>query len=150
MRASAPCFCRKRPSSRNRAGRVGWCQPAGSLLFNGLSTAVRFREKLLDTYKVNEIVTSPPCDSCFFLAQSQSDFAGLHRDPQPSKPDGAPIKYISPKAQCTTEDSYRIVVEPQDVHSVAIAEGHRRNDGVDGAHVGRSARFSLGAKIGDV
>ena len=81
------------------AGRVRMIQPAGSLLFNGLSTAVRFREKLLDTYKVER--NRQPLRlafRAFFSAQPQSDFAGLHRDPQRARnPMGPPSSTSAPR-----------------------------------------------------
>ncbi len=105
------------------AGRVRMIQPAGSLLFNGLSTAVRFREKLLDTYKVDEIVNLSALRFVLFSRRSRKAISpACIVTLSASKPDGAPIQYISPKAQCTTEDSYRIVVEPRDVHAVPLAE----------------------------
>ena len=112
-------FLPKAASLAKRNGRVRMIQPASSLLFNRIPTAVRFRKKLFETYKIDEIIN---LSALRFVLFSKAISPACIVTLSPSRPDGAPIQYISPKTQCTTEDSYRIMVEPHDVHAVALAE----------------------------
>jgi hypothetical protein len=106
-----------------KGGRVRMIQPAGSLLFNSIPTALAFRNKLLKTFAIEEIINLSALRFVLFTtAISPACIITI----RPTPPSGLPIQYISPKSQQNSEDGYRIVVDPNDVHqllpSEAIAE----------------------------
>ncbi|NLE37855.1 MAG: SAM-dependent DNA methyltransferase, partial [Pirellulaceae bacterium] len=102
-------------------GRVSMIQPAGSLLFNRSGPANRFREKLFSQFKVEEVVNlSTLRFELFEGAVSPPCIVTL----RPTKPDGEPLVYISPKqvkaagGAEVAETQYAIVIEPHDISRV--------------------------------
>jgi hypothetical protein len=114
-------FLAKAATLTKCTGRVSMIQPASSLLFNRSGRANRFRKKLFTEYKVDEVVnlstlrfelfenaTSPPCIVTM----------------RPTQPDDQPLVYISPKqvkpagAPEVGENSYAVIIEPQDVAQI--------------------------------
>lgn len=114
-----PLFLPKAAALAKPRGRVAMLQPAGTLIFNQISTAKEFRKKIFSEFKIEEIVNL-----------SALRF-GLFKDAiSPScivtmcviTPDSESISYICPKPMRTNEDDYRLVVEPQDINSITSQE----------------------------
>lgn len=100
-------------------GRVAMMQPAMPMLFNQSSPAQEFRSHLFAEFKIEEIVNlsalrfglfkdaiSPTCIITLRIAASEDES----------------LTYICPKPSLTSEDDYRIILEPQDINSIYIDE----------------------------
>jgi hypothetical protein len=97
------------------SGRVAMLQSASSLLFNRSPTAVAFRRQFFGRYKVEEVVNFSALRFSLF-ANSVSPTVCITFCPVP--PDSEPISYICLKPVETSEDSFRIIIEPHDVSEV--------------------------------
>lgn len=96
-------------------GCVVMLQPAGSLIYNQVSTAREFRHKLFTEFKVDEIINLATLRFGLFR-QAVSPACIITIRPVP--PDGQPLLYVCPKSTHTNEDDYRVVIEPSDSHFI--------------------------------
>lgn len=97
-------------------GRICMIQPAGSLLFNVSPTAVEFRKKLFQNYKVDEIINLSDLRFLNLFPKAVGPACIITMRPVP--PNDEPIAYWSPKKTQTSEDQYRVVIEAQDLNWV--------------------------------
>ncbi|MCX5638593.1 MAG: N-6 DNA methylase [Planctomycetota bacterium] len=96
-------------------GRIALLQPAGALLFNSNSTAIKFRRRFFRTFGVERIVNlSPLRFGLFRHAVSPACIIILN----PTSPSNEPLVYVCPKPKRTKEDEYSIVIEPYDINYV--------------------------------
>lgn len=110
-----PLFLPKAAALTKPGGQIVMMQPAGVLIFNQISTAKEFRQKLFSEFKVEEIVNlSALRFGLFKEAISPACIITMCANP----PDGEPLSYICPKPVRTNEDDYRIVIEPQDINLI--------------------------------
>lgn len=114
-----PLFLIKAASLTDPKGYVSMLQPASTLLFNRESTAESFRQKLFSIYKVQEVVNLA---ALRFVLFSNAVGTACVITLRPTEPDGEPITYLCPKPILSSEDKYRIVIEPHDVHAVRPQE----------------------------
>ena len=113
-----PLFLPKAAVLCKADGVVSMLQPAG-LLTHDSGTATRFRRKLFETFRVEEIVNLSALRFGLFATAIGPACIITFR---PKPPDGEPFAYLCPKELHTTDDDYRVVVEPQDVHFVSPLE----------------------------
>lgn len=97
-------------------GRICMIQPAGSLLFNVSPTAVEFRKRLFENYKVDEIINLSDLRFLDLFPKAVGPACIIIMRPLP--PNDEPIAYWSPKKTQTSEDQYRVVIEAQDLNWV--------------------------------
>jgi len=110
---SGPLFLPKTSMLCKDSGRICLIQPAGALLFNVSPTALEFRKKLFDNYKVDEVVNLSNLRFLNLFPQAVGPVCIITVRPIP--PDDAPLAYWSPKQPRTNEDQYRIVIDAQDL-----------------------------------
>jgi hypothetical protein len=110
-----PLFLPKVASMCEPDGYVVILQPAGSLLYNQVSTAREFRQKLFAEFKVEEIINLSSLRFGLFR-QAISPACIITLRPTPA--DGEPLSYVCPKSTYTNEDDYRVVIEPHDSHFI--------------------------------
>jgi hypothetical protein len=110
-----PLFLPKAGALTKPTGQIAMMQPAGVLIFNQISTAKEFRQKLFSEFKVEEIVNlSALRFGLFKEAISPACIITMCANP----PDGEPLSYICPKPVRTNEDDYRVIIEPQDINLI--------------------------------
>lgn len=110
-----PLFLPKALALAKVRGVICMIQPAGVILFNQITTAQNFRNKLFSNSKVEEIINlSALCYGLFKDALSPSCVITISN----INPDGEPILYICPKPRQSSEDDYCIVIEPQDINEI--------------------------------
>lgn len=110
-----PLFLPKATFLTKTQGNVAMMQPFAALIFNQVSTARKFRQKLFSKFKVEEIVNlSALRFGLFKNSISPSCIITVSN----THPDGEPLSYICPKPIRTHEDDYRIIIEPQDINNV--------------------------------
>lgn len=114
-----PLFLVKAAKLTKRNGQIAMLQPASVMLFNREPMAVRFREKLFQTYKVEEIVNLSILRFGLFKNAISPSCVIVMRA---SKPDGIPLTYVCPKPTQSKEDDYRMVIEPYDVSRIEPSE----------------------------
>jgi hypothetical protein len=113
-----PLFPAKAAKLVKRSGTVAMLQPATVLLFNRSKPALQARRKLFESVTVEEVVNlsalrfelfnnavGPACCLTFTNERPNSE---------------ADFEYICPKPQKTSEDRYRVIIEPQDMHTVRV------------------------------
>lgn len=108
-------FLAKAAILASRNGRVAMLQSANSLLFNQSPTAVAFRKKFFSSYKVEEVVNFSALRFGLFANSVSPTVCVTFR---PVSPDGEPISYVCLKPVDTSEDSFRVVIEPHDISEV--------------------------------
>jgi len=110
-----PIFLPKALSLVKPLGLVAMMQPAGVIIFNQVSTAQEFRTKLFSSSKVEEIFNLSALRFGLFKdAVSPSCVITICNAP----PNGESLLYICPKPNQSSEDDYRIVIEPQDINEI--------------------------------
>ncbi len=92
-------------------GNVSMLQSSG-LLTNNTGTAERFRHKLFNSFKIEEVINLSALR--FGLIGRPSCVITF----KPDKPNGEPFVYIFPKELKTIDDDLRIVIEPNDIHQI--------------------------------
>lgn len=113
-----PLFLAKAACLTKPRGRVAMLQPAG-LLFHDVRTARTLREKLFSRYKVDEVVNLSALRFGLFKgAVSPACIVSLRA----MDPDGDPFLYESPKPALSSDDDYRVIIEPHDVHFIRSDE----------------------------
>jgi hypothetical protein len=115
-----PLFPAKAAKLAKPGGRVAMLQPATVLLFNRSKPALEARQKLFDSVAVEEVVNLSALRFELFNNAVGPACLLTFRNEQPV--DGARLEYICPKPLKTSEDRYRVVIEPQDVHTIPIRE----------------------------
>lgn len=114
-REKGPVFLGKAAVLCREEGYVCMLQPAGAMLFNRETTALEQRRYVFTEYQVKEIVNLSALR--FKLFPSAAGPACIVTM-QPTKPDNRPITYYCPKGTHTSEDGFRVVMEPHDVNVV--------------------------------
>ena len=110
-----PLFLPKAAALTKPKGQIAMMQPALALVFNQVSTAKKFREKLFSAFKIEEIVNLSALRFGLFKdAISPTCIITMYSMP----PDGQPLTYICPKPALTNEDDYYIVIEPNDINKI--------------------------------
>jgi len=107
-------FLPKTAALCKESGCICMIQPAGSLLFNVSPTAVEFRKKLFQNYKVDEIINLSDLRFLNLFPDAVGPACIIILRPLP--PSDEPIAYWSPKKTQTNEDQYRVVIEAQDLN----------------------------------
>jgi len=97
-------------------GYICMIQPAGALLFNISPTALRFRKKLFNNYKVDEIVNLSALRFLKIFPNAIGPACIIKF--RPIEPDDNPIAYWSPKSIHSKEEYQRIVIDVQDLNWV--------------------------------
>jgi hypothetical protein len=116
-----PLFLAKAVVLLKHGGLLSMLQPAG-LILNDVGTAQAFREKLFETVAIESIVNLAALRFVLFPnAIGPACILTLRNEP----PEDDDIVYICPKPVAITEDDYRIVVEPYDVHTVPRSEAFK-------------------------
>ena len=118
-----PLFLPKAASMTKQNGHLVMIQPVGGILSNQFATAHKFRKRLFENYKIEEIVNLSALRFNLFASSiSPACIVTMRATP----PDDGTILYVCPKPVHTNEDDYRIIIEPHDIHEVypsdAIAE----------------------------
>ena len=114
-----PLFLAKAAALAKRSGLVSMIQPASGLLSNRQTTAMEFRRKLFSEFQVRRVVNlSALRFGLFKEAVSPACVVTL----QPVAPNGALVRYICPRPACSSEDDYRLIIEPQCVSDVLPKE----------------------------
>jgi type I restriction-modification system DNA methylase subunit len=110
-----PVFLPKALALGKPLGLVAMMQPAGVIIFNQIGTAQEFRKKLFSSSKVEEIFNLSALRFGLFKdAISPSCIITICNAPA----NGEPLSYICPKPNQSSEDDYRIVIEPQDINEI--------------------------------
>jgi hypothetical protein len=110
-----PIFLPKSLNLSKPGGLVCMIQPAGALIFNQVRTAQEFRRKFFLSSKVEEVLNLSALRFGLFKdAVSPSCVITICNTP----PNGEPLSYICPKPNQSSEDDYRIVIEPQDINEI--------------------------------
>jgi hypothetical protein len=110
-----PIFLPKALALVKPLGLVAMIQPAGVIIFNQIGTAQEFRKKLFSSSKVEEVLNLSALRFGLFKdAVSPSCVITICNTP----PNGEPLSYICPKPNQSSEDDYRIVIEPQDINEI--------------------------------
>lgn len=116
-----PLFLAKGAKLAKTSANVSMLQSSG-LLFNSTGTAVKIRKKLFAEHGVKEIVNLAALRFGLFAnAVGASCVVCL----QPTRLDGEAITYVSPKPSYTVDDSFRIVFDAYDYHSILPQEVQR-------------------------
>ena len=110
-----PLFMVKTAALTKNEGRITMLQPAMGMLFNRVGTALKFREKFFSTFNIEEITNLSALRFRLFKS-SVSPVCIVTMQPTP--PTGEPVIYTCPKPVCTSEDDYRIIIEPHDINEV--------------------------------
>lgn len=110
-----PIFLAKAAALCKPDGHVSMVQPAGALLFNRETTADEQRKAIFTRYKVEAIAN---LSALRFKLFPTSAGAACVITMRPTKPDGSPITYYTPKRTSLSEDHCRIVIEPYDQNQV--------------------------------
>lgn len=110
-----PLFLPKVAALTKLNGQMAMMQPAGILIFSQKKTAKIFRERLFSNFKINEIVNlSALRFGLFKNSISPSCIITMSI----TVPDNETFSYICPKPSHSSEDDYRIIIEPQDINEV--------------------------------
>lgn len=113
-----PLFLAKAAKLVKPGGRVAMLQPATVLLFNRSKPAIEARKKLFESVTVEEVVNlSALRFELFNNAVSPACLLMFKNEPPTEH---TKLEYICPKPLKTSEDKYRVVIEPQDIHSVPV------------------------------
>jgi hypothetical protein len=110
-----PLFLAKAACLTRPEGAVSLLQPASALLFNRSSTTLAFRKKLFERLKVTEVVNLSVLRFGIF-ARSISPCCAVTLRPIP--PDDEPLRYITPKGTQSSDESFGVIIETQDVQMV--------------------------------
>jgi len=115
-----PLFLAKASVLAKKGATVSLLQPATVLLFNRSPTALELRTKIFSEYAVKEVVNlSALRFELFNNAVGPSCVITLENvRPTP----GATLEYLCPKPLKSSDDKFRIVIEPRDIHTVRLSE----------------------------
>jgi len=114
-----PLFLPKAACLATSNGQVAMMQPVSILIFSQHENAKRFRKKLFSTNCINEVVNlSALRFGLFENSISPSCIISLN----PSSKDNSTFTYICPKPSHSSEDDYRIIIEPTDINELNTQE----------------------------
>ncbi|MBK5274605.1 MAG: N-6 DNA methylase [Desulfuromonadales bacterium] len=111
-----PLFLPKASALINDSGYLSLFQPAMNLLFNQSGPAQKFRSRLFEEFKVEEVVNLSALRFSLFDKKAISPACIITM--RSCAPDAEPLTYICPKPTCSSSDDYRVVIEPHDVNKV--------------------------------
>lgn len=115
-----PVFPAKAAKLAKAGGTVAMLQPATVLLFNRSRPALEARRKLFESVTVEEIVNLSALRFELFNDAVGPACLLMFRNERPSA--DAKLEYICPKPLKTSEDGYRVIIEPQDIHAVPVRD----------------------------
>jgi hypothetical protein len=115
-----PLFPAKAAKLVKPGGRVAMLQPATVLLFNRSKPALEARKKLFESFTVEEIVNLSALRFDLFNDAVGPSCLLAFKNEKPAN--DAKLEYICPKPLKTSEDRYRVIIEPQDIHAVPVRE----------------------------
>lgn len=118
-RDHGPVFLAKAARLAKPDGWVSMIQPGG-LLLNRSEPTRQFREKLLSSYAIDEVINLSAIRREIF-AKAIGACCVVTFKPEAPQPD-AEFAYVTPKPQANTEDGIRIVIESHDIHFVRNVE----------------------------
>ncbi len=108
-------FLPKSAALAKSTGQTSMIQPAMSILFKQGNKSKKFRSKFFNEYTIEEVTNLSALRFGLFKdAISPSCIITFCPTPH----DGKPFSYICPKPTCTTENEYRVIIEPHDVNLV--------------------------------
>lgn len=110
-----PLFLPKAATITKKNGHIVMIQPVGGILSNQFITAQKFRKRLFETYKIEEIVNLSALRFNLFASAISPACIVTMRG---TKSDNDAILYVCPKPAHTNEDDYRIIIEPQDINEI--------------------------------
>ncbi|MCW5552346.1 MAG: N-6 DNA methylase [Verrucomicrobiae bacterium] len=113
-----PLFLAKAAKLLKPGGQAAMLQPATVLLFNRSKPAVEARKKLFESVTVEQVVNLSPLRFTLFPEAIGPACVLAFKNEPPAE--GAKLEYICPKPLKTSEDKYRVVIEPQDIHTVPV------------------------------
>lgn len=111
-----PLFLPKAAALVKDSGYVSMFQPAMNLLFNQSGPAQKFRSRLFEELKVEEVVNLSALRFSLFEKKAISPACIITM--RSCVPDTEPLTYVCPKPSCTSSDDYRVIIEPHDVNKV--------------------------------
>lgn len=111
-----PLFLPKAVTLVKDSGYVSMFQPAMNLLFNQSGPAQKFRSRLFEEFKVEEVVNLSALRFSLFEKKAISPSCIITM--RSSVPDTEPLTYVCPKPSCTSSDDYRVIIEPHDVNKL--------------------------------
>lgn len=110
-----------------QAGRIAMIQSANSLLFNGSSKAIAFRQEIFAAHRIEEIYNLSALRFKVFKRKSHTPKTStspacvvVMRSEKPTLDDR--ITYISPKHLKPLVDEFTIIIEPQDRSWLTVRE----------------------------
>jgi type I restriction-modification system DNA methylase subunit len=110
-----PLFLPKAAALTKPSGQISMMQPLVATLFYQDANADIFRERLISTFKIEEVVNlSALRFGLFKNAISPACIITLRKE----DPRGEPFSYICPKPIYTNEGDYRLVIESQDINFI--------------------------------
>jgi hypothetical protein len=116
-----PLFLPRCAKLMKQSGRVCMLMPL-SMLTNNVARAKRFRTKLFETFKINEVVNLAALRFGLFARAVAPacliSIIGQAQDPAASDT----ITYICPKPSRTTLDDYTLMIGPHDINTVLRTE----------------------------
>ena len=114
-----PLFLSKALYLLKKGGSLSMIQPTGALLLNGTGPARTFRARLFAEAQVHQVVNlSALRFNIFASAVWPSCVIVLTK----TLPDDRSIVYISPKGGMTKDGSFRLRIEPLDIHGILPTE----------------------------
>ena len=111
-----PLFLPKAATLVKDSGYVSMFQPAMNLLFNQSGPAQKFRSRLFEEFKIEEVVNLSALRFSLFEKKAISPACIITM--RSCVPDTEPLTYVCPKPSCTSSDDYRVIIEPHDVNKV--------------------------------
>jgi hypothetical protein len=118
-----PLFLAKASKLAKPNAWVSMIQPANAVLFNWARTAVRLREKLFTSFHIAEVTNLSALRFVLFSNAVKGPCIVTYQNRTPSTDDI--IVYICPKASRTSEDPFRVIIEPNDISEIPQSQALR-------------------------
>lgn len=112
-----PLFIAKAARLAKPGAWVSMIQPSGTLLFNPSNTAVAPRRRLFESVCITEITNLSALRFVLFNSAVGGACTVTLRNCKPS-PDDI-VVYICPKETKTSDDEFRVVIEPNDINEIS-------------------------------
>jgi type I restriction-modification system DNA methylase subunit len=110
-----PLFLPKAATHLNPEGWIIMIQPISGILSNQVGTSQSFRHRLFEEFRIEEIVN---LSALRFGLFSKSISPACIITMRSFRPNGEPFSYVCPKPTHTSEDDYRVVINPSDTERV--------------------------------
>lgn len=110
-----PLFLPKAASLLKETGSVSMLQPAMALLFNQIDSAKKFRKRLFEGYRIEEVVNLAALRFGLFSKAISPACIIIMRSFQPN---GEPLAYICPKPVFNATEEYLVAIEPRDINYI--------------------------------